>query len=264
MVALRRAAEYDELRRKPQGKIPVFKDIQKDKAKELIDNVIKNSQTRDVWLTPGDIEKLLSYYGIKYAEIDSAGNVSEAQAIAARLGFPVAVKLDSPTITHKTDVGGVILNVGSKAEVEKAYNTIRKNLEKLGKEKEMTGVAIQQMMSGGIETIVGVTQDPSFGPLMMFGSGGVYAELIKDVTMKIHPITDLDAEEMINSLKMSKLFEGYRGSPPADTVAIQNLLLRVSAMIEDIPEIAEMDLNPVNVMPRGKGYRVIDARIKLK
>jgi acyl-CoA synthetase (NDP forming) len=128
----------------------------------------------------------------------------------------------------------------------------------------MTGVAIQQMISGGVETIVGVTQDPSFGPLMMFGSGGIYAELIKDVTMKIHPITDADAVEMINSLKMSKLFEGYRGSAPKDTEAIQDLLLRVSAMIEDIPEIAEMDLNPVNVMPRGEGYRVIDARIKLK
>jgi acetyl coenzyme A synthetase (ADP forming)-like protein len=264
MVALRRAAEYDEMRRKPQGKIPVLKNIRKDEAHELIDNIIKNSQTRDVWLTPADIQKLLSYYGIKYAEIAGAKTAAEAQEAAERLGFPVAVKLDSPTITHKTDVGGVILNVGSKADVEKACNTIRKNLEKLGKEKEMAGVTVQQMTSGGIETIVGVTQDPSFGPLMMFGSGGIYAELIKDVTMKIHPITDLDAVEMINSLKMSKLFEGYRGSPPGDTKALQDLLLRVSAMMEDIPEIAEMDLNPVNVMPRGEGYRVIDARIKLK
>jgi len=148
--------------------------------------------------------------------------------------------------------------------VEKAFNSIRKILEKLGKEKEMTGVSVQQMSAGGVETIVGVTQDPSFGPLMMFGSGGIYAELIKDVTMKIHPITDLDAVEMINSLKMSNLFEGYRGSPPKDTEAIKDLLLRVSAMIEDIPEIAEMDLNPVSVMSRGEGYRVIDARIKLK
>jgi acetyl coenzyme A synthetase (ADP forming)-like protein len=264
MVALRRAAEYDEMRRKPQGKIPVFKNIRKTEARGIIDGAIEKSQTRGVWLSPEEIQKLLSCYGIKYAEISDAATVAEAQEVAARLGFPVAVKLESPTITHKTDVGGVVLNVGSKAEVEKAYSTIKKNLEKLGREKEMAGVSIQQMIPGGIETIVGVTQDPSFGPLMMFGSGGIYAELIKDVTMKIHPITDLDAGEMINSLKMSKLFEGYRGSAPSDTEAIKNLLLRVSAMIEDIPEIAEMDLNPVNVMPKGQGYRVIDARIKLK
>ena len=150
------------------------------------------------------------------------------------------------------------------SEVEKAYNTIKKNLEKLGRQQEMSGITVQQMINGGIETIVGVTQDQSFGPLMMFGSGGIYAELIKDVTMKLHPITDLDAIEMINSLKMTKLFEGYRGSPPSDVKALQNLLLRVSAMVEDIPEIAELDLNPVNILPRGEGYRVIDARIMLK
>jgi acetyltransferase len=264
IVSLRRAAEYAELRRKPRGKIPVFKDIKKDKAHEMIDAIIKKSRAGHVWLSPTQIADLLAYYGIKYAEVAEARTAEEAKAAAARLGFPVAVKLESPTITHKTDVGGVILNVNSEAEVEKAFNAIRRKLEKLGREKEMTGVTIQQMVKGGIETIVGVTQDPSFGPLMMFGSGGIYAELIKDVTMKIHPITDLDAAEMIGAVKMARLFEGYRGSKPSDVPALQNLLLRVSAMVEDIPEIAELDLNPVNVMPKGKGYRVIDARIMLK
>jgi acetyl coenzyme A synthetase (ADP forming)-like protein len=264
MVALRRAAEYDELRRKPRGKIPVFKDIQKTKARGLINRVIKESKARPLWLSPDQIEELLDCYGIRQAKMKVARTVSEAKAAAEKLGFPVAVKLESPTITHKTDVGGVILSVNSKIEVEKAYNTIRQRLERLGKANEMTGVTLQQMIAGGIETIVGVTQDPSFGPLMMFGSGGIHAELIKDVTMKINPITDLDATEMINSLKMSKLFEGYRGSPPSDVKALQELLLRVSAMVEDIQEIAELDLNPVNVMPRKEGYRVIDARIMLK
>jgi acetyl coenzyme A synthetase (ADP forming)-like protein len=264
ILSLSRAVEYAELRRKPRGIIPTIKGIQKAKARELIDKVIANSTERPLWLSAGEISELLACYGIRQAEIVVARTSSEAQTAAARLGFPVAVKLESPTITHKTDVGGVILNVASKNEVEKAYNTIKKNLEKLGRQQEMSGVAVQQMMSGGIETIVGVTQDPSFGPLMMFGSGGIYAELIKDVTMKLHPITDLDAAEMIRSLKMTKLFDGYRGSPPRDVKALQNLLLRVSAMVEDIPEIAELDLNPVNVMPRGEGYRVIDARIMLK
>ncbi len=264
MVSLRRATEYDELRRKPQGKIPVFKDIQKEKARELIDAAIQNSKEGTLWLSPTEIADLLKYYGIQCAKVAVASTADEAQTAAAKLGFPVAVKLESPTITHKTDVGGVILNVTSESEVEKAFNTIKKNLEKLGREKEMTGVTIQQMSTGGIETIVGVTQDPSFGPLMMFGSGGIYAELLKDVTLKLHPITDLDAVEMIGSLKMTKLLEGYRGSPPRDIDALQDLLLRVSAMVEDVPEIAELDLNPVNVMLKGEGYRVIDARIMVK
>ena len=136
---------------------------------------------------PDEIQELLSDYGIKYAQIRTAGTEEEAQDAAEAIGFPVAVKLESATITHKTDVGGVVLNVTSKAGVAEAYNTIKSNLEKIGKEKEMAGVSVQQMAIGGVETIVGVTQDPQFGPLMMFGSGGIYAELIRDITMKIHP-----------------------------------------------------------------------------
>jgi len=120
------------------------------------------------------------------------------------------------------------------------------------------------MVKGGIEVIAGVTQDPSFGPLMMFGSGGIYAELVKDVVFRLHPLTDLDAKEMISSIRMSKLFEGYRGSSPSDTQALEDLLLRISALVEDIPEITELDLNPVKVMPRGEGYWVIDAKIMLR
>ena len=264
MVALRRAAEYNEMINKPQGKIPALKGIKKEQAKAIIDRVIKGSNVRDVWLSPADIADLLSCYGINYARIIAARSVKEAQDAAAKLGFPVAVKLDSPTITHKTDVGGVVLNVESRDDVAKAWDTIFNNLKKIGKEKEMAGVSVQQMAVGGVETIVGVTQDPQFGPLMLFGSGGIYAELIRDTTMKIHPITDQDASDMITSLKMSKLFEGYRGSAPRDTKSLQDLLLRVSALIDDVPEIAEMDLNPVNVLATGEGYRVIDARIKLK
>jgi acetyltransferase len=262
--ALKRAAEYAELRSKPRGIIPVIKDIQKAKARELIEGIIKNSAERPLWLSSEKIAKLLSYYGIRQSEVVFASSLSEAKAAAKKLGFPVAVKLASSTITHKTDVGGVVLNVASESDVEKAYSTISKKLEKLGRQQEMAGVTIQRMMTGGIETIVGVTQDPSFGPLVLFGSGGIYAELIKDVTMKIHPITDLDAAEMISSVKMARLFEGYRGSPRSDTKALQELLLRVSAMVEDIPEIAELDLNPVNVRPGKEGYWVIDARIMVK
>ncbi len=128
----------------------------------------------------------------------------------------------------------------------------------------MEGVTIQKMVSGGVEIIVGVTQDPTFGPLIMFGLGGIQAELLKDIVLRLHPLTELDAREMISSIKMANLFEGFRGAPPSDVPAMQDLLLRLSAMVEDIPQIAELDFNPVKVMAEGKGYWVVDARISLK
>jgi len=264
VLALRRAVEYGELRRKPQGKVPTLKGIQKTKACDLISTLMKNSSTRPLQLSAKDISELLADYGIRQAQLMMAETPEVAKEAARKLGFPVAVKLASSAITHKTDVGGVVLNVTSEEGVAEAFHSIEQNLEKLGRLSEMSGVTVQHMITGGIETIVGVTHDPSFGPLLMFGSGGIYAELIKDVTFKLNPITDLDASEMIGSLKMSGLFKGYRGSPPSDVKSLKDLLLRLSAMVEDIPEIAELDLNPVNVRPEQDGYWVIDARITVK
>ena len=179
------------------------------------------------------------------------------------IGYPVAVKLFSPTITHKTDVGGVILNLKSADEVTKAYDQIGKNLEKISRRSEMKGVTVQKMLSGGVELIVGITQDKTFGPLIMFGLGGIYAELFKDVNFRIHPLTDIDAKDMISSFKSHKILDGWRGAPPSDIAAVENLLLRISAMIEEIPEIQEMDLNPIMAMEIGQGCYVADARISI-
>ena len=264
ILALRRAIDYAELRNKPTGEYPSFKGIRKTKARHIIESALERKTEEPLWLSPGEIAGLLDSYGINQMKTIVAGSVEEARTAASNMQFPLAVKLESPTISHKTDVGGVVLDVDSEEAVEKAYNTIYNNLKKIGREKEMTGVTLQEMITGGVETIVGVTQDPAFGPLLMFGAGGVLAELIKDVTLKLHPITDIDAEEMIKSLKISQLFEGYRGSPPSDVASIKDLLLRVSAMIEDVPEISELDLNPVTVMAKGKGYRIIDARIMVR
>jgi acetyltransferase len=128
----------------------------------------------------------------------------------------------------------------------------------------MQGVMVQRMVTGGVETIVGVTQDPSFGPLIMFGAGGIYAELLKDVVIRLPPLTDLDAKEMVKSIKMAKMLEGYRETPAGDIDAVEELLLRLSAMVEDIHQISELDFNPVKVMQKGEGYWVVDARIMLK
>ena len=189
---------------------------------------------------------------------------AEAAALASRIGFPVAIKLASSTILHKTDIDAVKLDIRSVSEVKKAFEDIQSKVKEIGRKDEMNGVTVQRMVEGGIETIVGVTQDPSFGPLIMFGIGGIYAEMVKDVAVRLHPLTDVDARELIGAIKMAKLFDGFRGSPPSDIQALEDLLLRLSALVEDMPEITELDFNPVKVMPRGEGYWIVDARIMVK
>jgi acetyltransferase len=222
------------------------------------------STDRPLWLSPEEIANLLSCYGIRFAETLMAKTTAHAIAAASRVGFPVAVKLSSSTIVHKTDVGGVKLGLESEIEVKKAFNDIKSRLTEMGRQDEMDGVTVQHMVKEGIEAIVGVTLDPSFGPLIMFGMGGVYAELMKDVAVRLHPLTDSDARELVKSIKMTKLFEGFRGAPPSDIESLEDLLLRLSALVEDIPQIVELDFNPVKVMPQGEGYWIVDARIMLR
>jgi acetyl coenzyme A synthetase (ADP forming)-like protein len=264
IAALARAVDYAEMRRRPTGSIPEIKGIEREKAGDIIGRAMARSPRRPLWLAPEEIGALLNCYGLRLVETVVADAADQAASAAARMGFPVEVKLASATITHKSDVGGVVLDLGSADKVKEAFNDIRARLEEKGRQGEMQGVTVQPMIREGIETIAGVTQDPLFGPLIMFGSGGIYAELINDVALRLHPLTDLDAQEMISSIKMARIFEGFRGSPPTDTASIQDLLLRLSAMVEDIPQIAELDFNPVIVLPQGKGYRIVDARVMLK
>ncbi len=262
--ALARAVEYREIARKPQGRVPTFRGIKRERARRLIEAAMARNPQRPFWLSAGQIAELLDCYGIRCVSTAVAATADEAATLAAKAGFPVAVKLNSATITHKTDVGGVVLNLNSEQEVRRAFNDIRSRLAGIGREAEMEGVIVQEMVGGGVEALAGVTQDPTFGPLIMFGLGGTYAELMKDVALRLHPLTELDARELVSSVRMARLFEGFRGSPPSDTEAVQELLLRLSAMVEDIPQVAELDFNPVMVMPRGEGYRVVDARISVK
>jgi acetyl coenzyme A synthetase (ADP forming)-like protein len=262
--ALGKAVEYAEIRQKPTGRIPELTGIRKSEARDIVGQAMTRSMQRPLWMEPQEISRLLTCYGMRFVETIMAKTSTEAAHAAAKIGYPVAVKLDSSTITHKSDVGGVVLGLRSNDEVKQAFEDIQGRLKKDSRLDEMEGVVVQKMVNEGIEAIVGVTQDPVFGPLVMFGSGGIYAELMKDVVLRLHPISDLDAEEMINSIKMSSLFKGFRGSPPADLRALQDLLLRLSAMVEDIANIAELDFNPVKVLPEGKGYYIVDARIMLK
>jgi len=262
--ALAKAIEYRELTKRPRGTVPRIRGLKRDRARQIIEKAMGRSTQSTTWLSTGEISELLDCYGIRAVETLVARTAREAVAMAAKAGFPVVVKLNSSTIIHKTDVGGVMLDLRSEDEVKDAFNTISDRMRTDGREHEMEGVTIQRMVKEGIEVIAGVTQDPTFGPLIMFGLGGVHAELLKDIVLRLHPLTELDAQELVSSIKMAELFEGFRGAPPSDKEAIQDLLLRLSALVEDIPQIAELDFNPVKVMPRGEGYRVVDARISVR
>jgi len=262
--ALARTVEYSEWLKRSKGSIPKIQGLRREKAQELIESALTSSPQRPLWLSAGAIADLLDCYGIRMTETRMAKTSVEAAAAAAELGFPVAVKLASSTLVHKTDVGGVALDLMSEKAVEDAFKDIKARLAGMGREAEMEGVIVQRMVTGGQEVIVGVTQDPSFGPLIMFGLGGIYAELLKDVAVKLHPLTDVDARELIGSIKMAKVFAGFRGAAPSDTQALEDLLLRLSALVEDITQIAELDLNPVKVMEKGEGYWVVDARVMVR
>lgn len=262
--ALAKAAEYNDWLKRPRGSMPKIRGLKRQKAREIIDSALTSSADRPLWLSAQMTADLLKCYGIRIAETAAAKTPTEAAAAASRLGFPVAVKLASSTIVHKTDVRGVVLGLNSEDEVEKAFKDIKARLAETGRQSEMWGVTVQRMVTGEVEVVVGVTQDPSFGPIIMFGLGGIYTELLKDVAVRLHPLTDVDAHELVSSIKTSKLFEGFRGAPPSDTRSLEDLLLRLSALVDNIPQIAELDLNPVKVMEREKGYWVVDARVMVR
>ena len=262
-VALTGACEYSQWLQRSKGVIPKLKGINKEKARQVVESALEQSSTRPLWLEASSISKLLIAYGIQVATSESVNTADDAARVAEEIGFPVAVKLLSDKIIHKTEVGGVVLSCCSSDDVKQAFSQIRERLGNLGKIDEMQGVTVQPMVSEGIEVIVGLTQDPSFGPLIMFGMGGIYAESLRDITFRIHPLTDVDVQEMVHSVKAYQLFTGWRGSKPSDVKALEDLLLRVSAMVEDLPQIAEMDLNPVKVQEQGKGYVVVDARMSV-
>ena len=188
---------------------------------------------------------------------------SEAVDLATKIGYPVAVKLASHELVHKTEVGGVCLNLADAAAVRQAFQEIRGRLEKLGRLDAMDGVVVQPMIEG-VEVMAGVTQEAQFGPLVAFGLGGIYVEILADVCFRVTPLGDRDAAEMVRTIRGYRLFEGYRGRPPADIPAIHDLLLRLSRLVEDVPEIGEVDLNPVFAMATGRGCLIADARIGVR
>jgi len=201
-------------------------------------------------------------YGIPVTRFKVALTPQEALKFAEGIGYPVVLKIVSPDIIHKFDVGGVMLNLKNSSEVQHAYEQILKNVKRHKTDAKIIGVLVQEMAPSSTEIIVGAIKDPQFGPALMFGLGGIFVEVLKDVTFRIAPITESDAKEMITEVKAYPVLKGYRGQPPADIDAIVNILLNTSKLVMDHKEIKELDLNPIMVYQ--KGAKTVDARIILE
>ena len=201
-------------------------------------------------------------YGIPVTTVMVSKNAEEAAKFAEQIGYPVVLKIISPDVLHKFDVGGVILNINSKEEAKNAYNTIIENVKKHKPDAQINGILIQEMAPCSTEVIVGCIKDAQFGPTLMFGFGGTFVEVMKDVSFRIAPITEADAREMMSEVKAYPILQGCRGQPPADVDALAEILLNVSKLVMDYPEIKELDLNPVMVYE--KGAKTVDARIILE
>jgi acyl-CoA synthetase (NDP forming) len=201
-------------------------------------------------------------YAIPVTTFKLAKSEEEAAEFAGQIGFPVVLKIVSPDIIHKSDAGGVMVNLKSAVEVRNAYGKILGNAKKYDVAAKIVGVLVQEMAPQSTEVIVGAIKDPQFGQTLMFGLGGIFVELLKDVTFRVAPITQEDAQEMVAKVKAYPLLKGYRNTPPADIDAIINVLLNTSKLVMDYPEIKELDLNPI--MAYEKGAKTVDARIILE
>jgi acyl-CoA synthetase (NDP forming) len=193
-----------------------------------------------------------------------ARSPDEAAAIAAEIGFPVVMKISSPDILHKSDIGGVKVGVADAAAARDTYELIEYRARKYSPSAAIWGVLVQQQVRKGRELLVGVNRDPQFGPLVAFGMGGIYVEVLKDVSFRLAPITREEAHAQVREIRTFPLLRGVRGEPPADIAAVEEVVLRVSQLVTDFPEIVEMDINPLVVHNQGEGAIVLDARIILQ
>jgi len=213
-------------------------------------------------LTEFESKKILKQAGISVVETKLAKTQKEAVSLSQKMGFPVALKMTSPDVIHKSDSGGVKLSINSVAEVKKAYDEILKKVRKQYPDAIIHGVSVQKMALPGTEVIVGSSKDPQFGPVIMFGLGGIFVELLKDVSFRVIPVEQRDAQEMIKEIKGYPLLQGYRGKEPANISALVEIILKISKLIEENPQIKELELNPIFAY-KNKAVAV-DARIILE
>lgn len=258
--AMARLYQQAQWMKKPVGQVPCF-DVDRKKAGDIISQAI--AQERDQLTTLESID-VLAAYGIRACKYGLAKNLDEAVGLADSIGYPVVMKITSKTISHKTDVGGVIVGISSREDLENEYNALIERLKAARIIDGLEGVIVQEMVKGTREMVCGIATDPQYGPMMMFGLGGVFIETMKDVSFRLAPLSDVDALDMIQSVKAYELLKGARGTKPAQIDQIQETLLRLSQLVNDFGFIDELDINPLLISEAtGQGIAV-DGRIKFR
>jgi len=248
---------YRRWRERPEGEVRRF-DVDAAAARRVIDGALDDGREQ---LTPDEALEVLRAYGIPTVESRVARTADEAVAAAREIGLPVVLKVISPDIVHKTDVGGIAVDIRTEEEVREAFARIDTNVRAAAPDARIEGMLVERFVAGGRETIVGMTVDPSFGPVLMFGLGGIYVEALGDVAFRVAPVTDVDARELVRSIRGRSLLEGVRGEPPVDLDALVEVVQRVSQLVGDEPRIAELDINPFLAFE--DGGVAVDARIRV-
>ena len=260
-LALSAAVRYGAWRRREPGRACALP-LEAAREVRAILGRVRAASPDGGWLAPDDLAALLEQAGIPQARSRTVGaDPAEARRAAEEIGYPVVLKAIAPGLVHKTDAGGVALGIGSADELDRAIAGMTDRLAAAGYRAE--GFLVQRQVPPGVEALVGVTTDPSLGPLLVAGLGGVQAEILRDVSVRLTPVTDRDAGEMLDELRGRALFAGFRGAPPADRAALEEVIQRISALVEIAPELIELDLNPVVVLPRGAGAVVVDGRMRI-
>jgi acetyl coenzyme A synthetase (ADP forming)-like protein len=255
-ITMARAARYGEWRKRPEPQRVELSDVRREEAAAIVATALQRGEG---WLTPEEVAQLLACYGLRMVEQRFVGTPGEAAEAARDLGCPVALKIIAPNVLHKTDAGGVRLKLRDPRSVRAAAKEMIARLESQG--EQPTGFIVQRMAQVGVEMILGVVHDPQFGPVVACGAGGTQVELLRDVAVRLTPIAKPEASEMIRTLKTYPVLEGFRGGRKFDVTALEDALLRVSALVDDISQIAELDCNPFVVTEQGG--EILDARVRV-
>lgn len=257
--SMKKLYDYTIIKEQKYPKSPEF-----DADKNLVQNIIENAREQGKNTLGLESLDILKAYGIPTVGTAMTTTIEETTKAAEEIGYPLVMKIISPQISHKSDVGGIKLNLNNAQDVRAAYEDMMENIPKKEPEADLEGVQLQKMLSGGTEVIIGMIQDPTFGSMLMFGLGGIYVEVLEDVEFAIAPVNESEAKDMVKKIKTHELLEGTRGDKPKDIDSIVDIILRISQLVCDFPEINEFEINPLMVFDEGDGALAVDMRAILK